>query len=49
MQVKGERLYEAARRGETVARKERRVVVNSFEVSRFWVCGLGKRVESFRV
>jgi len=34
IKVKGERLYEAARRGETVARKERRVVVNSFEVSR---------------
>lgn len=34
IKVKGERLYKAARRGETVARKERNCVVNSFEVER---------------
>ena len=34
IKVKGERLYKAARRGETVERKERRCVIRSFEVSR---------------
>ena len=34
IKVKGERLYKAARRGETVERKERRCVIHSFEVTR---------------
>jgi tRNA pseudouridine55 synthase len=34
IKVKGERLYKAARRGETVERKERKCIINSFEVSR---------------
>jgi tRNA pseudouridine55 synthase len=34
IKVKGERLYKAARRGETVERKERHITVNSFEVTR---------------
>lgn len=34
IKVKGERLYKAARRGETVERKERRITVNAFEVTR---------------
>ena len=34
IKVKGERLYKAARRGETVERKERKCVIRSFEVSR---------------
>jgi tRNA pseudouridine55 synthase len=34
IKVKGERLYKAARRGETVERKERQCTINSFEVWR---------------
>lgn len=34
IKVKGERLYKAARRGETVERKERRITVNAFHVER---------------
>lgn len=34
IKVKGERLYKAARRGETVERKERAVTINTFEVIR---------------
>ena len=34
IKVKGERLYKAARRGETVERKPRHCVINAFEVTR---------------
>jgi tRNA pseudouridine(55) synthase len=34
VKVKGERLYKAARRGESVERKARPITVHSFEVSR---------------